>query len=79
MVGLWYDENTEPDMIGKCNNYDETMDYKLNNEPLNGVITPFVVHVLLLHVGLSWIVENKKHLKFDIEQKCVKWIKNGLW
>ena len=34
---------------------------------------------MLCFIMLYYQIQNKKHLKFDIEQKCVKWIKNGLW
>ena len=39
----------------------------VKNEEINSVITPFIIHVVLKHVGLSWIIDNNKHLNFDIE------------
>ena len=34
---------------------------------------------MLQHVGLSWIIDNNNHLKFDIDQHCAKWMKNSQW
>ena len=75
-----YDKNTEPDMIGiKCNNCDKTTALNLHNEQLNKVITNFILHVLIHHVGLLFIINKNKHLRFDIDQHCGKCMKNGPW
>ena len=55
------------------------MYYKLHNEGLNEVLDNFVLHVLLWHVGLSWVDNNNNSLKFKIEQHLAKWIQICLW
>ena len=61
----------------KCNNCDKNVVKKLQNEGLNESITPFVLHVVLQRVVLSWIIDNNQHLKFDIEEYCGKCMLKG--
>ena len=34
---------------------------------LNSFITPFVLHIVFQNVGLSWIIDNNKHIKFEMD------------
>ena len=45
----------------------------MQNEDLNILITPFVLRVVLEHVGLSWIIDKNKHLNFDIGIQLRQW------
>ena len=67
LIRLWDEKIYNSDIIGiKCKNCKRTMTQKLQNEELNSTITPFIIHAVLYHVGLSWIFHNKKNLKFEI-------------
>ena len=34
---------------------------------------------MIKYVGLSCIIESKKHLKFDIDHHCTKWMQKFPW
>ena len=67
LVRVWNTEQFHVDLIGiKYNNYDRPVTHQLQNEELNNGINIFILHMVLQNVGLLWITENRKHLKFEI-------------
>ena len=66
-IRLWKKEKFHADMIGiKCNFFDITVTYKLKNEELNSVISPFVLRMVFQDVGLLWIIKYNKRLRFEM-------------
>ena len=79
-IRIRYEKNSDTYAIGnKCNNCDKVRGHKLHNEKLNEDINTFVLHVVIQHVVMSWIIDNNKHIKFDIYQKCSKWMQTFPW
>ena len=60
-------------------NCNKSKSHRFTNKELNEFINPYLIHVVLQHVVLSWIIDNNNHLRFDIEQHCANWVKNGPW
>ena len=80
LIMFWNGENFHADKIDiKCNNFDRTLTYQLQNEELNSVIDTFVIHVVLKPVGLSCIVDTNNHLKFYIDIKFHQCMDKGTW
>ena len=76
-IRIWDDNNNATYTISiKLNNFDKNVAYKLKDKELNEAITTFILHFVLQHVGLSWIIENKNKPKFDIEEHYDQWIQN---
>ena len=48
-------------------------------EELNSVITSFVIHTVFQHVGLFWIIDNNKHLKFEMDAQDSQCMDKGPW
>ena len=68
---IFYYKNSDPGIIViKYNNSDKTTAQKLHNKELNDVVTRSVLHVVLHHYVLSWIIKNNKKLRFEIEHHC---------
>ena len=43
------------------------------------IITEFLLNTLLHHVGMSWIIETHKQLKYDTKKQNLDWITGGPW
>ena len=72
---FFIDKNSDSDIIGnKCNNYDKNTGFKWYNKELNELITIFLIRGVIQNVGLSWIVNNNKHLKFYIQYNWCKMV-----
>ena len=77
-IRLCYDKNSVLDSIGiKCNNSDKVTSYTLRNEEINEDINIFVLHIVIQHVELSWIINNNKHLRFNIEKNYATLMRNS--
>ena len=78
-ISLCCDNNNNSDDIDiKCKNCNRTVIYQFQNEEINSFITTFFLRVVLHDVGLSWILYNKKRLKFDIEEHFHQYMDNVL-
>ena len=83
-MSLWYDK--EPDdqidlksiAIRYMNRGKETGS-SMNNMNTNYkyIITSFVLNEVLDHVGMSWIIETHKQLKYDMDKHNTYWIAGG--
>ena len=76
MIRIDYEKNIN--MVGsdiKCTYYNKDVGCGLNNQSLECFIVFF--KVFFLCVGLSWDIESKEQVKFDIKYKCPTWIQNG--
>ena len=43
------------------------------------IISSFVLNEVLRHVGMSWIIETHKQLKYDMDKHNPDWITGGPW
>ena len=82
---FWYDK--EPDYQNdvkiiaiRCSNCGKETGLSMNNMNTNYeyIITSFVWNILLQHVGILWIIEAHKQLKYDIYKHNQYWIRCGL-
>ena len=53
--------------------------YQLQNEELNSVITPFVIHTMFQHIYLLCIIKNNNNLKFEMMIQGNQWMDKGPW
>ena len=49
------------------------------NTQYKNIFIVFVLNTLLHHVGMSWIIETHKQLKYDMEKRNPHYITGGLW
>ena len=80
-IKFLYDSGiTKPYDVGiKCNNSNKNMDHEFNNEEFNEATNPFVIHVVIQHVELSWITQNTNHFKLYIDQHRDKYMQTCPW
>ena len=52
--------------------------YKMNTT-YQDIITSFVLNTMLHHVGMLWIIETYKQLKYDMGKHNLDWITGGPW
>ena len=65
----------------RCSNCGKQTGLSLDNMNVNykDKVTVFVLNTLLHHVGMSWIIETHKRLKYDIYQRNQDWTTGGPW
>ena len=49
------------------------------NTPYQDIITTFLSNKMLHHVGMLWIIENHKKLKYDRDEQNSDWLSGGTW
>ena len=82
---LWYDkENCEENVVVniaiRCRNCGKNgLSMKNKNTNYKDMITKFVLNTVLHHVGMSWIIENKQQLEYDIAKHNPDWITDVPW
>ena len=63
----------------KCIRSNKWNSSELKDEKLSEIITVFVKDVVFHHAGLSWIIESKYQIKFNIEYQYPNLIENRHW
>ena len=85
-IRFWY--NTEPDdqnnvTIIALRYIDCGKETGLSINNMNNnykyIITSFLLNTLLHHVGISWIIETHKQLKYDRDKYNLDWKRGGSW
>ena len=83
---FWYDN--EPDDKNhvkinaiRCSNCEKETGLSMDNLNSNyiNIITSFVLNTLLHHAGMSWIIETREKLKYDMEKHNPDSITGGTW
>ena len=49
------------------------------NIKYNDIFAVFVLNILLHHVGMPWIIETQKQLKYDINKNITDWMTGSPW
>ena len=49
------------------------------NKTYQDITTTFVLNTILHHVGMLWIIENHKQLKYDMDIQSSDWMTGGPW
>ena len=61
----------------KCINFHRSTGVYLKDKTVQEMITQFVLNKVLHHVGLSWIIYSKNHMKNDTKENNPDWLNNG--
>ena len=85
-IRLWYDkENIEGNVMDNiaircsCCGKITGISVKNTNTNYKYMIIKFVLNIVKQHVGMSWIIETNKQLRYDIEKRNRYCITDGPW
>ena len=73
----WYDngnlqENVVDNICIRCRNFGKTTVLSKKYIDYKDIVTKSMLNKVLHHVGLSWIFETNKQLKYDIYEKIIQ-------
>ena len=75
------DENNVENIAIRCSTSENETGLSMKNMNTNytDIITSFVLHTVLHHVVMSYIIDTHEQLKYDMDKHNPNWITGGLW